>query len=72
MPVLRTIPWMGRGERNPEGPYGTRGETKDVVQIDSSDPSSSAPVMMAVAFAVIAVDTRYDISNVVDPPAGGS
>ena len=43
---------------SPRRPYGVRGETKDVVQIDSSDPSSSEPVMMAVAFAVIAVGTR--------------
>ncbi len=47
--------------------YCATGDRNDVVQIDSSEPSSSAPVRMAVAFALEGADTRYDISNVSEP-----
>lgn len=40
------------------------------MQIDSSEPSRSEPVRIAVALALEGDETRYDISNVSEPPGG--
>jgi hypothetical protein len=42
----RLFPWTGQGE------------VKEVVQVDSREPSSSVPVITAVAFAAPAAGTR--------------